>query len=266
MNQALTPRGDVRLELDAAHRGIAYLTFSHRNKLNAISESMWLRLRELAQTLDEHKPTLRAVVLRGEEGNFAAGADIAEFPSLRFEGLRLRHYHELVIAPALAALRSTDVPLIAQIEGACVGAGLEIAACCDIRVAAPDARLGVPIARLGFPMAPDELRVLVDCAGEATARELLLEAGLVDAGTALRRGIVHALADDVAAEALTRALRVAAGPASVARANKRTLRALRHGALSEEQRAQHFSYAASKTHREGVSAFLQSRRPDFRED
>mgnify|MGYP003481811107 CR=1 FL=1 len=62
--------------------------------------------------------------------------------------------------PALQAMLDCDLPLVAQIDGACIGGGLEIAACCDIRIAGAGARFGVPIAKLGFPMAPAELEIV----------------------------------------------------------------------------------------------------------
>lgn len=252
--------GDVRFERHPGQPEIGLLTFAHPGKLNAISVAMWQRLRELAASFDdEAQPPLAAVILSGEGGNFAAGADIEEFPAFRFEAETLRHYHEDVIAPALHALLATDVPLIAQIEGACVGGGLEIACCCDIRIASPGARFGAPIAKLGFPMAPDELAVVMRVAGRDTAAELLLEAGFVNAAAALQRGLLQRLADDPEAEALAAAQRIAAAPPDVARANKRTLRQLQNGGPSAIERAHHFAYAGTAHHREGVARFLGER-------
>ena len=74
-----------------------------------------------------------------------------------------------------------DVPIIAQIDGNCMGAGVEIASCCDIRVASEAARFGAPIAKLGFPMAPREAALVMRAVGELTAREMLLSAGVLDA-------------------------------------------------------------------------------------
>jgi enoyl-CoA hydratase/carnithine racemase len=258
--------GSIRFERDAGDARIARIRIAHPGKLGAIGVEMWRALRDIAASLDRMLPALHAVIVCGEDGNFAAGADIAEFPGLRFAPDTLRDYHEGAIAPALHALQATDVPLIAQIEGACVGGGLEIAACCDLRIARPDARFGAPMARLGFPMAPDELAVVLAAFGRAGAAELLLEAGLFDAATALRRGLLHRVADDAAAEAWATAQRVAQNPASVARANKRSLRQLLAGGPTGPERAAHFAYAASATHREGVAAFLERRSPDFQDD
>jgi len=258
--------GSIRFERDAGDPRIGRILIAHPGKLGAISVGMWRSLRDIAASLDGMAPALHAVIVCGEGGNFAAGADIAEFPGFRFEPDTLRDYHEGVIAPALQALRAVDVPLIAQIEGACVGGGLEIAACCDLRIARPDARLGAPVARLGFPMAPDELAVVLAAFGRAGAAELLLEAGLFDAAAALQRGLLHRVADDAAAEAGATARRIAENPASVARTNKRTLRQLVAGGPTEAERAAHFGYANSATHREGVTAFLERRAPDFEDD
>lgn len=252
--------GVVRFERHVGYPEIGLLTLAHPGKLNAISVAMWQRLRELAASFnDAVQPALAAVIVRGEGGNFAAGADIEEFPGFRFEAESLRRYHEDVIAPALAALLATDVPLVAQIEGACVGGGLEIACCCDIRIASPSARFGAPIAKLGFPMAPDELAVMLRVAGRDTAAELLLEAGFIDARAALQRGLLQRLADDCEAEALATAERILSLPLEVARANKRTLRQLQNGGPGAIERAHHFAYAGAAHHREGVARFLGER-------
>ncbi len=258
--------GSVHFERDAQDARIGRITLSHPGKLNAISVAMWRELREIAASLATLRPALHAVIVRGAGSDFAAGADIEEFPAQRFDTAALRDYHEAQVAPALHALLDCDVPLIAQIAGACVGGGLEIACCCDLRVAQPDARFGVPIARLGFPMAPDELAVVLAAVGRATAAELLLEARLIDAAGALQRGLVQRVVDDAAAEAEAMARRIAALPATVARANKRTLRQLQRGTPGEPERAAHFDYAASATHREGVSAFQARRAPHFNDE
>ncbi|TCP03180.1 enoyl-CoA hydratase/isomerase family protein [Caldimonas thermodepolymerans] len=246
---------------------VAVLTLSHPGKLNAISVAMWHRLREIFDGLAEREPRLRAVLLKGEGGQFAAGADIAEFPGFRFEEASLRRYHEHTIAPALHALLACDVPLVAQIEGACVGGGMEIAACCDLRIAGAGSRFGAPIARLGFPMAPDELAAVLRAAGAATAREMLLEGRLLDAATALQRGLVHRVVPDaeVAQEAERTLERIAALAPQAARINKQTLRRLQAGLpFGEAERQAHFRYATSADHREGVTSFLEGRPPVFR--
>jgi enoyl-CoA hydratase/carnithine racemase len=246
--------------------GVALLTLSNPGKLNAVSVAMWQRLREIFDGLAEREPALRCVVVRGDGGCFVSGGDIEEFPAFRFDEVRLRHFHEQIVAPALAALYACDIPLVAQIERACVGGGLEIACQCDLRIAGASSRFGAPIARLGFPMAPDELAGVARVAGLATAAEILLEARLLDAPTALQRGLVHrVVADDaVTAEAEATARRIAAGAPRAARLNKRTLRRVAaQFHFSEAERAELAAYAGGPDHREGITAFIEKRPPQF---
>lgn len=256
--------GQIR-QLTTADSRIAQVVLSHPGKHNAISVQMWHELRacfEQLQALPEDQAP-RVVIVSGEGGQFAAGADIEEFPAFRFAPDTLRAYHEDVIAPALAALLACEIPLVAQIEGACVGGGLEIAACCDLRIASPTARFGAPIAKLGFPMAPGELQVLRRVVPVAVLREVLLEARLLDAPTALARGLVHRVVADAAGEALATAERIATLSPHAARLNKRTLRQLDDGGPTPAQRAAHFDYANHAEHCEGVAAFLARRAPQF---
>jgi len=249
---------------DAA--GIARVTIANPGKLNALTLAMWAELRAVFELLQADPAPARVVVLRGAGGSFVAGADIEEFPQFRFAPATLARYHEELVAPALRAMLACDIPLVAHIEGACVGGGLEIAACCDLRLCEPASRFGVPIARLGFPMAPAEVEIVARRIGEPLLRELLLEARLLDADEAARRGLVGrvlpaaALADEVERVAQ----RIAALSPQAMRLNKRVLRefAGRDGSAPHE-RAPHYDYADSAEHREGLQAFLEKRPARF---
>jgi enoyl-CoA hydratase/carnithine racemase len=257
---------EVRFEPHPRLTGVALLTLAHPGKLNAVSVAMWQQLRVVFEGLAERDPQLRAVIVRGEGGTFVSGGDIEEFPAFRFDTARLRHFHEAVVTPALAALYDCDVPLVAQIERVCVGGGLEIACQCDVRIAGQSVRFGAPIARLGFPMAPDELAGLVRVVGWASAAEMLLEARLLDAATAQQRGWVQRVVADeaVQAEAEATAERIAAGAPLAARLNKRSLRIVAPQThFTEAQRQALSSYAEGPDHREGISAFLEKRPPRF---
>ena len=252
----------------AADDGVARVVLANPGKLNAIDIAMWRALRALFERLQQLAATdaPRALIVCGAGGQFASGGDIHEFATFRFDEDRLHDFHEHIVAPALWALLDCDIPLLAQIDGACIGGGLEIAACCDIRVCGEGSRFGAPIARLGFPMAPSELAVLARTVGAAPLREMLLEARLLDAPRALQLGLVHAVvADaDVAVHALQRAHAIAALSPQAARINKQTLRQLVAGGPTALQRRSHFTYAASAEHREGVTAFIEKRAPRFR--
>lgn len=246
--------------------GVTIVTLSNPGKLNAVSVAMWRELRTIFDGLAEREPELRCVIVRGDGGTFVSGGDIEEFPAFRFDEAALRDFHENIVAPALDAMYRCDVPLVAQIERACVGGGLELACQCDIRIAGQGSRFGAPIARLGFPMAPDELAGVARVTGLATAAEILLEARLFDAATALQRGLVQRVVPDaeVAVEAEATAKRIAAGAPRAARLNKRTLRLIApQFHFSEAQRAELAAYASGPDHREGITAFIEKRAPRF---
>jgi len=250
--------------------GVARAVLANPGKLNAIDVAMWRELRDLFERLQALpvNDAPRAVIVCGEGGQFASGGDIQEFTTFRFDEARLHDFHENIVAPALRAMLACDVPLLAQIDGACIGGGFEIAACCDIRVCGAASRFGAPIAKLGFPMAPGELALLARVASPAALREMLLEARLIDAERALQLGLVHAVvaAADVAGHALQRARAMAALPAHAARINKRTLRQLAAGGPSAEEQRAHFAYAPHAAHVEGITAFIEKRAPRFHHD
>jgi enoyl-CoA hydratase len=207
----------------------------------------------------------RVVIVCGADGQFASGGDIHEFAGFRFDESALHDFHENTVAPALQAMLDCDIPLLAQIDGACIGGGLEIAACCDIRVCGESSRFGAPIAKLGFPMAPGELERLSQVFSAPVLREMLLEARLFDAHEALRAGAVHAVVGDaeVASMAWQRAERIAALSPQAARINKRTLRQIAAGGPTAAERRAHFGYADSAEHHEGIAAFINKRPARF---
>ncbi|MBK0393882.1 enoyl-CoA hydratase/isomerase family protein [Ramlibacter algicola] len=260
--------GEVRL---AGEGPVARVVLSHPGKLNAMSRAMWRQLREIFVRLQADRGC-RCIVVAGEGDAFCAGGDISEYEQFRFDEASLRAFHEDDVWGGLSAVQDCDVPVVAAIRGACMGAGVEIASCCDIRIASSEASFGAPIARLGFPMAPREAQVVAAAVGEATARQLLLEAAVLDAAEMKARGFVQHLCDPAKVEAQVQAVtsRIASLAPGAARANKRTLRAVRDrhdparrdAALQELAGA--YRYAPDPEHREGIAAFLAKRKPDFR--
>lgn len=246
---------------------IALVTLDHPGKFNAMSRAMWRELRAVFTGLhaEAAASAARCVILRGADGHFCAGGDISEYPDFRFDDASLRAFHEDEVWGGLRAVLDCDLPVIAQIEGNCMGAGVEIASACDIRVAGASARFGAPIAKLGFPMAPREAALVARATGEATAREMLLEAAVLDAAEMKARGFLQrVLADEAVADhALHSALRIAALAPQAARLNKQTLRALVAGVPEAQLVAGAYAYATSAEHREGITAFTEKRKPDF---
>jgi enoyl-CoA hydratase/carnithine racemase len=250
--------GCVQLQTDAA---LAFVTLSHPGKLNAMSRVMWRELRDVFERL-QLRSDVRAVIVSGEGGHFCAGGDISEYAAFRFEEASLRDFHEQDVWGALSAMLACDVPVLASLSGNCMGAGMEIASCCDLRLAGQSAKFGAPIARLGFPMAPREAALVARVAGELTAREMLLSAAALGAPTLLQRGFLNAVHEDAQLDSLVLDLAqsMARLAPMAARLNKQTLRALL-GAVQSSPGA--YDYAASPEHREGVTAFIEKRSPQF---
>ncbi|ANN66297.1 enoyl-CoA hydratase/isomerase family protein [Bordetella bronchialis] len=247
---------------------VAHVSLSHPGRMNAITVAMWRQLATLFQELSADR-ALRCVVVRGEDGHFAAGADIREFPTERGDTAAVVRYHRDILAPALRAIEACPHPVVARIEGVCVGGGLEIACQCDLRIAARTARLGAPINRLGFPMAPDEMRGLLNVAGRAVTLELLLEGRILDAQEAYAKGLLTRVVDDAGLDdELQRCVgRILGGAPRAASLNKHmAARLSRDEPLSEQEYERFFSYAESRDHREGVRAFLAGEAPTFTGD
>lgn len=252
----MTPSGIAVAQSGA----ITTVTLSSPDKLNAMSRAMWRDLRQAFVAIQAHADT-RCVLLRGAGAHFCAGGDIAEYPDFRFDEQALRGFHEGEVWGALQAMLDCDVPLIAQIQGVCMGAGVELASACDLRVAAHGAKFGAPIARLGFPMAPREAALVGRAVGEMTARAMLLAAEVFTAAHMATQGfLTHCVEEgELAPHCAALARRVAALAPQAARLNKQTLRALQSGTPLEQP----FAYANSPEHREGITAFLDKRKPQF---
>lgn len=245
---------------------IATVVISTPGKLNALSVAHWEALAAAIHDLGEESG-VRCIVLRGAEGNFAAGADISEFATVRSNVAKGTHYHEATVKGANDAIANCPVPTLALIEGACVGGGLEIACSCDMRIAAQSARFGVPINRLGFPLAHAEMTAMLGLVSRAVALEILLEGRVFGADEAYAKGLLTRIVPDaeIEKEAYAAAGRIAAGSPMAARANKRWIKRLApvQEPLTEAEIREHFTYFDSADYKEGVRAFLAKEKPNF---
>jgi enoyl-CoA hydratase len=265
--------GEVGLRFEGR---LAIVTIANPAKLNAMSRHMWQQLRSVFDSIQINKNTGCVLILGAQCGDFkafSAGGDISEYPSFRFSEASLREFHEVDVWGGLNAMLSCDVPIVAQIEGACMGAGLEIASCCDIRIAGRSSKFGAPIAKLGFPMAPKEAALVINAVGELTAREMLLEAAVLDADTMLQRGFLNRVmeAAEVADSAMQSVRRIMALAPQAGRLNKQTFREINKplaGVFINSSAIQKvaYAYANSTEHREGIDAFISKRKPIWTQD
>lgn len=163
---------------------VAILTLSNPTKRNAVTPRMLDDLAHCIKALDA-ADGLRTILLEGTDGVFSSGYAIDQFP----EGLEVPEIDE--VEKACRAIEASPLVVIAAVEGYAVGAGLDLAIACDLRVAAANARFGITPVRLGIVYGWPGTARLVRLVGAATARELLLTGDLIDASRAESVGLTH---------------------------------------------------------------------------
>ncbi len=242
---------------------LATVCLNRPDKRNALTLAMWRDL-EQAFTQLEREDGLRCIVVRGTGGNFAAGADLSEFPALRATADQAEAYGQQMIA-ALTAIRDCRHPTIAAIEGLCVGGGLEIALMCDLRLGAADSRFGIPIQKVGVAMPYPELAILTQMLGRPTMLALLLEGQLHDAAWAERHGLLTRIATDLEADLSATVGRILGGSPVSHRHHKHFTRRASDALQALDAADVQRSYEAAETadYREGIAAFLERRTPKF---
>lgn len=252
------------LDVQGPQGAIWLVEIAHPGKLNAMTRSMWLQLRQVFEALHSD-PAVRCIVVQGQGDAFCAGGDISQYPAFRFAPDSLAAFHETEVWGGLQAMLDCDVPIVAHITGACMGAGVEIASCCDVRLVADSAQFGAPIAKLGFPMAPKELGLVASSVGLHTAKRMLLEAAIFSAHDMACAGwCAPPLApQDLSQQVRQTAEQIARLAPQAARLNKQTMRQLTQAPQLQGLPGSAYAYAPSAEHREGVSAFLAKRAPRF---
>jgi len=253
------------IQVDRADH-LAIVTLNNPEKLNALGLASWKRLGEVMRELDKDQ-ALRCVVLRGSgEKAFAAGADIAEFEKTRNNSRNGKKYGN-VLEVTMGALARCRHPMVAMIQGACVGGGLEIVSQCDLRICGASSRFGIPIAKLGLVVGYGEMKGLIDLIGRAAALEILLEGRVFGAAEAKDMGLVNRIVPDdkVEEESMAAARRVAEGAPLVARWHKKFARRLTHARpLARAERDEAYACYDTEDFRIGVEAFLSKRKPEFK--
>ena len=244
---------------------IATVTLSNPERLNALSLAMWERLGSHMKSLHEDE-SLRCIVVRGAgDKAFAAGADIANFAKERANAKQAKEY-AVRIASGMRAFADCRHPVVALIQGACVGGGLLVATQCDLRICNESARFGVPVKNLGLVEAYDELQGMLKVVSRAVALEILLEGRIWNAREACEKGLVNrVVADDkVIEEAYATARRIAEGAPLAARWHKKFVRRLADPRpLSQQEQDESYACFDTEDFREGVAAFLAKRKPRF---
>ena len=250
----------LELTLDG---GIATVEIRRPKALNALNGDL---LAELAWALDVAEADVRvgAVILAGAGRAFVAGADIGEIADV--EDAFTGREHALAGQALMNAVAAMPLPTIAAIHGFALGGGLELALACDLRVAGPDAKLGLPEVGLGLIPGYGGTQRLPRLIGRGRALDLIFTARHVDAEEALALGLVNRVADDPRAAARELAEQILRnGPVALGLAKEAVDRGL-DVSLDEGLEIEADLFGLTLTtddKREGTSAFLEKRRPEF---
>lgn len=248
--------------------GIGWVTFNNPERRNAVSLEMWEALGIILESFQQDD-AVRVVVLKGAgDKAFVAGADISEFDKKRGNAEQKASYAK-VSAQANKWLAQLDKPLLAMIQGFCIGGGLATALSADIRIASPDSTFGIPAARLGLGYEYGGIKVLSNLVGPSVAKDILFSARFLDAEEALRVGLINRIVPENELEqAVTDYAHLIAGNAPLT--VKAAKAAVNQGMLDADKR----DLGAIKTmvdncfnsddYKEGRTAFMQKRKPVFK--
>ncbi|MBU6373265.1 MAG: enoyl-CoA hydratase/isomerase family protein [Alphaproteobacteria bacterium] len=250
----------IRLVREGA---VARLVLDRPDKRNALDLAMWRAIPPALAPLAADA-SVRLLVIEGAGAHFAAGADIAEFEAAYGTREDALANHRMMMA-AMTAIEAFPAPTVAAIRGACVGGGMGLALCADLRFAEHGARFGITPAKLGLSYGLADTRRLVAAVGVSAAKDILFTGRLMGADEALALRLIDRLGPDVGALVAAFADELQAASAASARAIKQVFRMLRDGAVddTEASRALFANAFAGPDFREGMTAFLEKRSPKF---
>jgi len=247
---------------------VGWMQFNNPARHNAVSVDMWSAVPEIMAEF-ERDDQIRVVVLSGSGGKaFISGADISEFAEKRSSRDSVEEYNRIA-GLANAAIIDFPKPTIAMIQGYCIGGGLGVALCCDLRLAADNSRFAVPAAKLGLGYAFDGIKRLVDIVGPSFAKEIFYTARQFDSSEALMMGLVNRVVPTAGIEAYVRDYAGTIGGNAPLTINAVKLCA-NEAVRDPEKRNLVAAQAAvdgcfaSTDYVEGRTAFMEKRKPAFR--
>lgn len=244
---------------------IAELILNYPKRLNALNLEMWAAIPALIKQAEAS--SARCLIIHGGDvAHFAAGADISEFPT-KWGTRDTANAAAQKLADATSAIEHCQLPTIAAIERSCMGAGLSLATAADMRVIADGAKISLPPAKLGASYPYEDLRRLVDIIGLAPTRDLILTARVIEADEAEALGLASRRC--AKGEALANAKALGTDMAKLSswsqRAAKTQLSNIAAGQRTETKamRALQVEGFLNPDFKEGYTAFLEKRKPDF---
>lgn len=253
----------ILLDRDGA---VATVTLNRPEKRNALDAASWTRIADIFEELSADTDMRCIVVTGAGDKAFGSGNDISEFDTLRANSEQVLPYNDNATR-TVHAIENSLHPTVARIQGFCMGGGLEIALCCDIRVAATDSKFGLPVKNMGIYLDPALADTLVRAVGRATALEMVLEGRILNAEEALSRGIITRVVepDELDDEIAATVERVLAGAPLAQRYNRMAIRNIERAAeITDEDRIRAASYADSEDYNNAWTSFMAKRKAEFK--
>ncbi|MCF1710645.1 enoyl-CoA hydratase [Tabrizicola sp. J26] len=246
--------------------GVALIRLNRPEALNALNAAL---MRELtaALTAADADDTVRCIVLTGSDKAFAAGADIREMAGKTF----VDTFFDDMFAPEVGAIERVRKPIIAAVAGYALGGGCELAMMCDFIIAADTAKFGQPEINLGVMAGMGGTQRMTRAIGKSKSMDMHLTGRFMDAAEAERSGLVSRVvpAAELAAEARKAAEAIAAKSLLASMAAKEAINRSQETSLAEgllfERRVFHALFA-TKDQKEGMAAFIEKRKPQFRDE
>lgn len=244
---------------------IAHLLIDRPEKRNAFTQEMWELFPDLlADAMADEAIRVLIVHASAKDSAFCAGADIGEFGTGSSDPV-WRAKNQAAIGKVQHDLAQAPKPTIAVIDGDCIGGGCGIALACDIRIAGSAARFGITPAKLGLVYPLHDTKLLVDAVGPSQAKRILFTGQILPAEEALRIGLITVLSDDPYEEATAMAKVMASVSSHSQRMSKQVIQRILEGQADDDEASRALFNAAfdGDDFKEGVSAFLEKRKPEF---
>ena len=247
--------------------GIGWMIFNHPQRHNALSLEMWQAIGDILEHFSNND-AVRVVIMRGAGGKaFVSGADISEFDRRRAMAEKRQSYGKIG-GRGSRGLAELPKPLIALIEGYCIGGGLATALAADIRFATPNSRFGIPAAKLGLGYEFEGLAKLARLVGPSRAKDIMFSARFMEADEAHGMGLINFIepSDNIEAACLAYAERIVGNAPLTIKATKAALNTWEAGSEPEAVNTVRDMVDAcfnSEDYKEGRSAFAAKRPPKF---
>ncbi|MCU0240183.1 MAG: enoyl-CoA hydratase-related protein [Pyrinomonadaceae bacterium] len=244
---------------------VAVLTINRPDKLNALGYKVHAEGVDALEKLRKDEQVRVLVITGSGEKSFIAGADISEFVE-QTPVTQRNHFYEKTLFNSIDAFPK---PVIAMINGFCLGGGCEVALACDIRIASEKARFGQPEINLGIIPGGGGTQRLTKLVGEGKSMEMILTGDMIDANTALNIGLVNHLysPEELEAKTMEMANKIAEKSPIALQLAKESVKLASKSNLDEGLRREVDLFAicfSTEDKKEGVSAFLEKRKPVFK--